>query len=128
MSACNGFKFKGLSPDSNRIAIKSTIQSSWNPTYKVRRSSPGKEYEVGILQNELIVISFQDGSGEAPIEITPLGERIGTLIAQSSRNATKVLRAGSKYRFALKPGESLTLRNNTIVYPTSAGPAGPAVF
>ena len=127
MSGCNGFKFKGLSQDCNRIAIKSTIQSSWNPTYKVRSAAKEKVYEVGILQNELMVISFQDGSGECPIEITPLGERIGTLIMQSSRNEARVLRAGSKYRFLLKPGESITLRNNTIVYPTHQ-PAGIAAI
>lgn len=127
MSGCNGFKLKGLSADFNRVAVKSTIQSSWNPTYKLRAGSKPKEYEVGILQNELIVISFQDGSGECPIEVTPLGERIGTLVMQSSRNESRVLRAGSKYRFRMKPGESITLRNDTIKHPTHQ-PAGIAAI
>lgn len=126
MSLINGFKLKGLNQDCNRIAVKSTHQSSWNPTYKTRMLSRAKEYEVGIHQNELCVIAFQDGSGMAEIEITPLGERVGTLLMQSSRNAHKVLRAGTKYQFQMKPGESITLRNHTIVYPTKEQPQGVA--
>lgn len=128
MSLINGFKLKGLNQDCNRIAVKSTHQSSWQMIFKKHVFSRAVEHEVGIHQNELAVITFQDGSGMAAIEITPLGERVGTLLMQSSRNAHKVLRAGSKYRFELKPGESITLRNHTIMHPTREGPSGPAVF
>lgn len=125
MSQINGFKLKALNQDCNRIAVKSTHQSSWMMTYKTSRYSLPKEYEVGIHQNELAVLTFQDGSGVAKIEITPLGERVGTLLMQSSRNAKLVLRAGRKYEFHLQPGESVTLRNDTIVYPTREAPAVP---
>jgi hypothetical protein len=117
MSQTNGFKLRCQNQDCNRIAVKSTHQSSWNPTYKKNIFSKSTEYEVGIHQNELSVITFQDGSGAAEIEITPLGDRVGTLLMQSSRNAHKVLRVGTKYNFTLKPGESVILRNHTIVYP-----------
>jgi hypothetical protein len=124
MSDCNGFKLRGLNQDCNRIAVKSTHQSSWNMTFKKHVFSRPAEYEVGLHKNELAVISFQDGSGCAEIEITPLGERVGTIIMQSSRNAHKILRAGTKYPFKLAPGESLTLRNHTIVHPTRDAPMG----
>ena len=127
MSECNGIKLKGLNQDCNRIAVKSTHASSWNLTYKVRTLSRAKEYEVGIHKNELLVISFQDGSGHAEIEITPLGSQVGTLLMQSSRNAHKVLRSGSKYIFTMAPGESITLRNDTINHPTKE-PQGVAAF
>ncbi len=118
MSDCNGIKLKGLNQDCNRIAVKSTHASSWNPTYKTRMLARAKEYDVAIHRNELLVISFQDGSGHAEIEVTPLGSQIGTLLMQSSRNAHQVLRVGAKYRYKLAPGESITLRNDTIVHPT----------
>ena len=87
-------------------------------TYKTRALSLPKTYEVGIHRNELLVIAFQDGSGMAEIELKPLGSDVGTLIMQSSRNAHQILRVGSWYKYKLKPGESLTLRNHTIVHPT----------
>lgn len=118
MSDINGFKLRGMNQDCNRIAVKSTHQSSWMMTYKTRSLALPKTYEVGLHRNELAVLTFQDGSGEAEIEVIPLGERVGTLLMQSSRNAHQVLRAHSKYRFKLKPGESITLRNHTMVHPT----------
>ena len=123
MSECNGIKLKGLNQDVNRIAVKSTHASSWNMTYKEHRFAFAKEYDVAIHKNELLVISFQDGSGYAEIEIKPLGDKVGTLLMQSSRNAHQVLRVGGKYRFKMAPGESITLRNHTIVYPTREAPA-----
>jgi hypothetical protein len=119
MSECNGIKLKGLNADCNRIAVKSTHQSSWAMPYKSHVFSRPKEHDVAIHRNELLVLSFQDGSGMAEIEIVPLGDRVGTLLMQSSRNAHKTLRVGGKYRFALKPGESIIFRNSTMVHPTS---------
>lgn len=121
MSECNGFKLRACNQDCNRIAVKSSVQSTWMMTYKTRLLAKPKEYEVGLMKNELLVLSFQDGSGQAEIEITPLGERVGTLIMQSSRNTSRVLRVGTPHRFHLKPGESITLRNHNIVHPTHAG-------
>lgn len=118
---CNGFKLKVLNQDCNRIAVKSSVQTSWNPTYKTSLLSRAKEYDIAIDKDELVVISFQDGSGCAEIELKPLGDKVGTLIAQSSRNATKTLRVGGNYKFQLQPGESLVIRGSRIVYPTHAG-------
>lgn len=122
MADSNGFKLRGLNQDCNRIAVKSTHQSTWAMPYKSHIFSRPKEYDVAIHRNELAVLSFQDGSGCAEIEVIPLGDRVGTLLMQSSRNARQTLRVGAKYRFALKPGESLTFRNHTMIHPTKEGP------
>jgi len=123
MADCNGFKLRALNPDCNRIAVKSSVQTSWMVTYKPFIVSKPKEYEIGFDRDELIVIAFQDGSGHAHIEIVPLGDKVGTIIAQSSRNATKVLRVGTKYRFDLAPGEQIIFRSNALVYPTRGNKA-----
>ena len=124
MADCNGVKLKGLNQDCNRIAVKSTHETSWQLPYKSHFFSRPAESEKAILRNELVVISFQDGSGHAELEITPLGDKVGTLLMQSSRNAHKVLRVGAKYRFQMQPGESITLRNHTQIHPTHDGPGG----
>jgi hypothetical protein len=126
MSICNGFKLRALNADCNRIAVKSSVQKTWMMTYKRGMLAQNKPQEVGMARDELVVIAFQDGSGGAEIEITPLGDSVGTLIAQSSRKGTKTLRVGSTTRYELDPGESVVLRTNRIVHPTSAG-AGMAV-
>jgi hypothetical protein len=121
MSECNGFKLRALNPDCNRIAVKSSVQTTWMLTYKKHAFSKAQEYEVGFDKNELIVISFQDGSGGATIEIEPLGEKVGTIIAQSSRKATRTLRVGTKYRYEMDPGESIIIRGSKIVHPNTPG-------
>ena len=114
---CNGIKVRALNPDCTRIAVKSSAQSSWMMGYK-RYSMISKpaEYEIGIAKNELLVLSFQDGSGGAAIEVEPLGDKAGTLVYTSNRNQRKTLRVGSKYRFEMKPGESIIMRSSEIRY------------
>jgi hypothetical protein len=119
---CNGFKLRGLNQDCNRIAVKSTHQSTWAMPYKSHVFSRPKEHDVAIHRNELAVLTFQDGSGCAEIEVIPLGDKVGTLLMQSSRNARRTLRVGAKYRFTLQPGESVTFRNHTIIHPTHEAP------
>lgn len=121
MSSCNGFKIRGLNQDANRVSIQSNVQSTWQLTYKkIGRKEPPYN-EVGMAKNELIVIKCQDGAGYAVIEIVPLGDAVGTLIAESSRKDTKTLRVGSKYQFELDPGETRILRTSTIVHPQGPG-------
>lgn len=123
---CNGFEFRGLNPAINRVSVKSNVQTTWSPTYKTPGSKNPKKYEIGMLRDELVVMKCEDGAESAEIEIKPLGDAAGTLIAESSRGATKTLRVGSKYRWVLKPGEALIFRSSRIVYPNSPG-AGLAV-
>jgi hypothetical protein len=118
MPDCNGIKLKTLNPDCNRLAVKSTVQTSWNPTYKTRLLARPKEYEIGFDRDELIVIGFQDGSGHAYFDVIPLGAQVGTIISQKSTRDTKVLRVGTRYRFDLSPGEQIVFRSSAIVHPT----------
>ena len=122
MSAvCNGFKFRGLNPAVNRVSVKSNVQTTWSPTYKTPGTKRPKEYEIGMLRDELVVMKCEDGAETAELEITPLGDAAGTLIAESSRDVTKTLRVGSKYRWILRPGEALIFRCSRIVFPNSPG-------
>jgi len=124
MPECNGFQLRPLNPDCNRIAVKSSAQTSWCPTFKKHIFSKPEEYEVGFTTNELIVMTYQDYlSGEAAFDIVPLGDAAGTIIAQSSRNATRVLRVGTKYRYTLEPGESLIFRSANLRYPRTGNAA-----
>ena len=128
MSRSNGFKIRGLNVASNRVSIQSNVQTTWMLSRKKWKFWDFKplEFEVGMDRDELIVIKCQDAAESAAIEITPLGDKVGTLIAQSSRRATKTLRVGSTYRWELEPGEALVMRASTIIYPTHEG-AGLAV-
>src|ERR1700678_391030 len=121
MSDTNGLKVTPLNGDCSRVAVKSSIQTSWMLGFKPPGAAKPKPQEIGFSRDELLVIAFQDGSGAAEMEIVPLGDAAGTIIAQSSRNATRVLRVGSKCRYTLAPGESIVFRSRRIIYPTNAG-------
>ena len=121
MNDTNGLRVLPLNGDCSRVAVKSSIQTSWMLGFKSPGADKPKAQEIGFSRDELLVIAFQDGSGAAEMEITPLGDRAGTIIAQSSRNATRVLRVGSKYTYTLSPGESIVFRSQRIMYPTNAG-------
>jgi hypothetical protein len=113
----NGFRIRGLNADSDRVAVQSSVQNTWMLTYKRFGIHPWAD--VGMHRDELIVLKCQ--GGEAELELQPLGDKAGTLIAQSSRHATRTLRVGQRYKFALERGEALVLRTSNIVHPTHAG-------
>lgn len=121
MSDCNGFKLRALNQDCNRVAVKSSVATTWMMTYKDRVLSMPKEFDVAMDKNEIVVLKCEDGAGHAAIEIRPLGDNVGTIIAQSSRKGIKTLRVGEKYRFELDPGESLVIRGSRIIHPTNSG-------
>ena len=123
-AVANGIKIKTLNQDCNRIAVKSSVQSSWNPTFKARLFARPKEYEVGMTKNEILVISYQDGSGCAEFEIEPLGDKAGVLVAQHSTMGTKTLRVGSKYRYELQGNRSVILRSAEITFHDGTRPRG----
>jgi len=119
MSDCNGFKVRGLNPACDRVSVKSNVQTTWMMTYK-RMKTP-VSHEVAIARNELVIMKCEDGADSAEIEIVPLGDKAGTMIVESSRKATRTLRVGGKYRWALEPGEALICRTSAIVHPTGPG-------
>lgn len=124
--SCNGIKVWALNAACQRVAVKSSIQSSFflKAGAGFLRSRRGKPVEVGFQKDELIVIAAQDNSERPTLEIEPLGDAAGTIICQSSRYATKVLRVGTSYRYQLEGGESLVLRSSRIHHPTHGGPQG----
>lgn len=115
--ATNGFRIRGLNADADRVAVQSSVANTWMLTYK--RWGFQQWSDVGMHRDELIVLKCQ--GGEAELELEPLGDKAGTLIAQSSRRATRTLRVGQRYRFELERGEALVLRSTNIVHPTHAG-------
>lgn len=121
MSSCNGIKVTPLNQDCNRIAVKSSVQSSWQMTFKNRVKQKAQAKEIGFDKDELLVLSFQDGSGAAEVEIEPLGDKAGTIIMQDSRGPTMTLRVGSRYKHTFQPGASLVFRSKRIVYPSNMG-------
>lgn len=119
-ATCNGFKIRGLNQDSNHVSVQSSHQTTWMLTRRTHGFGFAKSYEVGLARDELMIIKGQE-SARPEFEITPLGDKAGVMIAQSSRHAAKVLRVGVHYVFELEPGESLTLRSQDIKWPTHAG-------
>lgn len=117
----NGFRIRGLNQAANRISIQSSAQDTFMLTRRKWAGLLPKWHEVAQAQNELIVIKCQDGADIAEIEIEPLGDRVGCMIADSSRRAARTLRVGSTYVFELAPGEALVLKSEKIVYPTHPG-------
>ena len=119
MSACNGFKLRGLNQACNRVSVQSNVQTTW----MLGRCADGTPqwHDIGMTRDELIVIKCQDGAESAEIELKPLGDRAGTLIADLSRHAARTLRVGQRYVFVLEPGEALVLRGAMIVHPVGAG-------
>jgi hypothetical protein len=127
MADCNGFKVRGLNQAAGRVSVKSNAQSTWMLTYK----RPGKKepiwHEVAQAQNELTILKCEDGAEGAIIEVSPLGDKAGTMIAESSRahcggkHLTRTLRVGSKYVWELDPGESLICRTQMMVHPKGPG-------
>ena len=121
MPASNGFKIRGLNQASNRVSIQSSVQTTFMLTRRKFGGLLPKWFEVGMTKDELVIVKCQDGADSAEIEIIALGDAAGTLIAQSSRHATRTLRVGTSQTWELEPGESLVVRGTNITHPTNAG-------
>jgi hypothetical protein len=119
--ACNGFRVRGLNADCDKLAVQSSEQTTW----LLGRSRDGhakpKWHEVGIAQNELVVMRAYGGC--PTLEIQALGERCGLLLLQQSRGPTRWLRVGSRRVVELDRDESLVIRCQWIEYPRHAGVA-----
>lgn len=117
----NGFRIRGLNGASNRVSIQSSQQDTFMLTRRKWAGLGPKWFEVAQARDELIVVKCQDFSDSAEIEIEPLGDKVGVMIAQSSRRGSRSLRVGASYVFALQPGEALVLKSELIQYPTGNG-------
>jgi hypothetical protein len=111
----NGFRIRGLNGASNRVSVQSSHQQTFMLTRRKFAGLLPKWHEVGQAQNELIVIKCQDGADSAEIELEALGDKVGTLIVDSSRRAARSLRVGRPHVFVLEPGESLIVRSEHMI-------------
>lgn len=118
---CNGFKVRGLNPDCDKLGVQSSEQSTWflGKTKRGFGLHAGWK-EVGLQQNELMVLRAYDGACPV-LEIEALGDKCGVLVIQRSRGATFNVRVGSRVRLELGPGESAVLRCEWMRYPRSSG-------
>jgi len=125
---CNGFKIRGLNPDSQKVSVQSSTDSTWMLPYKRWAGMPPKWSEVGIARDELKVLRC---NGSQPvIEIEPLGGPYGILVIQRSRGETRTLRVGQRWRMELGYDESVVIRTEFLQYPkqeSSPGFAGMSV-
>ena len=121
MSESNGFRIRGLNQAANRVSVQSNVQSTWMLTRRRFGGLFPKWHDVGMNRDELIVIKCQDGADSAEIELEPLGEKVGTIIADSSRRGARTMRVGQRYVWVLEPGEALVLRGAMIVHPVGPG-------
>lgn len=115
----NGFRLRGLNSDCDRLAVQSSEQTTW--LLGRRRGGLGRIqwHEVGIAQNELIVLRPYGGC--PTLEIEALGDKAGLLIIEQSRGATRSLRVGSRRVIELDRDEACIIRCEWIQYPTSPG-------
>jgi len=115
----NGFKIRGLNADCDRLACQSSEQTTWLVGRKRGGKGAPQWHEVGLQQNELMVLRSYGGA--PTFEIQALGDKAGLLVLQQSRGPTFSLRVGSKRVIELGPDESCVVRCEWIVYPRHAG-------
>lgn len=116
-SRTNGFKIRALNADCDRLAVQSSLQSTWFLTF--RKWGLPKVHEVGIAQSELIVLRPYQG---APIvEITGLGGPHGVLILERASGGARILRNGSKHRVELGRDEALVVKTENFAAPRHEG-------
>jgi hypothetical protein len=97
-SRTNGFRIRTLNADCDRLAVQSSIATTWFCTYRPDKKR-GKKHEVGIAQKELVVL--RPYQGKPHIELEGLGGPHGVLIVDRANGGTTVLRNGQKAQFEM---------------------------
>lgn len=95
-SVTNGFRIRTLNQDCDRLAVQSSVQTTWFCTYRGTGKKAHK-HEVGLGQKELIVL--RPYQGQPVFELEGLGGPHGVLIVQEASGATVTLRNGQRRRF-----------------------------
>lgn len=112
----NGFRIKALNADCDRLAIQSSVQTTRWCSY--RRLLP-RVHEVGITQNELIVLRAYQGA--PTIELEGLGGPHGVLIVEPARGGRRVLRNGTRHVLELGRDEAVVIKTERWRAPGSDG-------
>jgi hypothetical protein len=95
-SRTNGFRIRTLNQDCDRLAVQSTVQTTWFCSYK-GQGKRGVVHEVGIAQKELVIL--RPYQGKPVFELEGLGGDHGVLIVQEAAGSTRTLRNGQKVRY-----------------------------
>jgi hypothetical protein len=95
----NGFKIRTLNQDCDRLAVQSSLSSTWFCSFRSRLGILAKTHIVGIAQSELVVL--RPYRGKPVIELEGLGGPHGVLIVHRADGGTQVLRNGQRTRFEL---------------------------
>lgn len=98
-SRTNGFRVRTLNADCDRLAVQSSLASTWFCTFRSRMRFLAWSREVGIAQNELVVM--RPYQGKPVIELEGLGGPHGVLIVDRANGGTRVLRNGQRETFEL---------------------------
>jgi len=95
----NGFRIRTLNQDCDRLAVQSSRAATWFCSFRSRIGLLAKTHEVGIAQDELVVL--RPYRGKPVIELEGLGGPYGVLIVDRANGGTRTLRNGQKERFEL---------------------------
>jgi hypothetical protein len=107
---CNGFRLRALNGDCSRLAIQSTLETTWALGGRKWSFLPAKQHDVALGQSELKVLRAYEGACPE-FEIEPLGEPGAMLLVECTRqHRTRGVRVGTKERFSLAPNESVVIR------------------
>lgn len=95
----NGFRIRTLNQDCDRLAVQSSLSSTWFCSFRSRMRLLAKTHDVGIAKQELIVM--RPYQGKPVIELEGLGGPYGILIVQRANGGTTVLRNGQRQVFEM---------------------------
>jgi hypothetical protein len=98
-SRTNGFRIRTLNADCDRLAVQSSVQSTWFCSFRSRVRFLAKTHDVGLAQTELIVL--RPYQGKPVIELEGLGGPHGVLVVDRANGGTRVLRNGQREVFEL---------------------------
>ncbi len=93
-SITNGFRIRTLNADCDRLAVQSSVQSTWFCTFRGKLLP--KKHDVGLCQNELVVL--RPYQGKPVFELEGLGGPHGVLIVNRASGGTQTLRNGQRVR------------------------------
>jgi len=115
----NGFRIRGLNADCDRLAVQSSEQTTWLLGRKRGGLGLPQWHDVGISQNEIIVLRPYGGC--PTFEIKALGDKAGLLILEQARGATRSLRVGASRVVELDRDEACVIRCEWVVHPRHPG-------
>jgi hypothetical protein len=102
----NGFKIRGFNADVDRLAVQSSVDTTW----QLGRYPWGgaKWHEVALERDEIKVLRAY--GAEPEIEIEGLGGPNGNLRVEATQQFTRTVRVGQRLRFRMRLNESVVIK------------------